>query len=121
MWLSSGVEVFTPRTLDEALRLKSEHPEARLLQGGTDVMVELNFGHSRPPALVNLAELEELRGWSQDGDTIRLGAALTYAEAMTEPLADPAGARRGVADRRLAADPEPRHDRRQPRHGVPGG
>jgi CO/xanthine dehydrogenase FAD-binding subunit len=87
MWLSSGVEVFTPRTLDEALRLKSEHPEARLLQGGTDVMVELNFGHSRPPALVNLAELEELRGWSQDGDTIRLGAALTYAEAMTEPLA----------------------------------
>ena len=30
-------------------------------------MVELNFGHSRPPALVNLAELEELRGWSQDG------------------------------------------------------
>ena len=57
-----SMEVHTPRTLDEALRLKSELPEARVVQGGTDVLVELNFGRSRPEALVNLAELEELRG-----------------------------------------------------------
>jgi CO/xanthine dehydrogenase FAD-binding subunit len=82
------VEVFTPRTLDEALRLKAEHPEARFVQGGTDVMVELTFGHSRPAALVNLAELTELRGWSRENGTIRLGAGLTYTEAMAPPLAD---------------------------------
>jgi CO/xanthine dehydrogenase FAD-binding subunit len=81
------VEVFTPRTLDEALRLKAEHPDARFIQGGTDVMVELNFAHSRPPALVNLAELRDLRGWSREGEAIRLGAALTYTEAMAAPLA----------------------------------
>jgi len=82
------VDVHTPRTLEEALRLKAEHPEARFIQGGTDVMVELNFGHSRPPAIVNLGELEELCGWSRDDGGVRLGAALTYTEAMEAPLAE---------------------------------
>jgi CO/xanthine dehydrogenase FAD-binding subunit len=82
------MEVLTPRTLEEALELKASHPEARFVQGGTDVLVELNFGHSRPPAIVNLAELEELRGWSEEGDTLRLGAGLTYTEAMASPLAE---------------------------------
>jgi CO/xanthine dehydrogenase FAD-binding subunit len=82
-----SMEVHTPRTLDEALRLKSELPEARVVQGGTDVLVELNFGRSRPEALVNLAELEELRGWSHEADGVRLGAGLTYTEAMRAELA----------------------------------
>jgi CO/xanthine dehydrogenase FAD-binding subunit len=82
------VDVLTPRTVEEALALKAERPEARFIQGGTDVMVELNFAHSRPRAIVNLAELDALRGWSDEGDRLRLGAALTYTEAMTAPLAD---------------------------------
>jgi CO/xanthine dehydrogenase FAD-binding subunit len=80
------MDVFRPRTLDEALRLRAEHPEARPIQGGTDLMVELNFGHSRPAALVDLSEVDELRGWSRDGDTVRLGAGLTYSAAMAPPL-----------------------------------
>ena len=80
------MEVHTPRTLDEALRLKAELPEARLVQGGTDVMVELNFGHSRPEALVNLNEVRELRAWSRENGSVRLGAALTYTEAMRPEL-----------------------------------
>jgi CO/xanthine dehydrogenase FAD-binding subunit len=81
------MEVFRPRTLDEALRLRAEHPDARPIQGGTDVMVELNFGHSRPPALLDLSEVAELRGWSEDDGAVRLGAGLTYTEAMAAPLA----------------------------------
>jgi CO/xanthine dehydrogenase FAD-binding subunit len=81
------VDVHTPHTLDEALRLKAELPEARFLQGGTDVLVELNFGRSRPAALVNLAELAELRGWSRENGELRLGAGLTYTEAMRPELA----------------------------------
>ena len=81
------MDVLTPRTVEEALALKAERPEARFIQGGTDVMVELNFAHSRPTAIVNLAELDALRGWSDEGDRLRLGAALTYTEAMTNPLA----------------------------------
>ena len=81
------MDVHTARTVQEALELKAEHPEARFLQGGTDVMVELNFGHSRPPAIVNLGEVAELREWAEEGDALRLGAGLTYTEAMAAPLA----------------------------------
>jgi CO/xanthine dehydrogenase FAD-binding subunit len=82
------VDVLTPRTLDEALRLKAERPDAVPIQGGTDVMVELNFDRARPPALLNLNEVAELRGWSRDNGTLRLGSGLTYTEAMKAPLAD---------------------------------
>src|SRR5271154_4120516 len=56
---SSGLDVLTPRSLDEALRLKAEHPDAWVIQGGTDVMVGLNFDRLRPPALLNLNEVVE--------------------------------------------------------------
>jgi len=82
------VEVLTPRSLDEALRLKAEHPDATPIQGGTDVMVELNFDRARPAALLNLNEVPELRGWSRDNRSVRLGAGLTYTEAMEQPLAE---------------------------------
>jgi CO/xanthine dehydrogenase FAD-binding subunit len=82
------VEVLTPRSLDEALRQKSERPDARPIAGGTDVMVDLNFDRSRPEALLNLNEVPELRGWERKNGTLRLGAGLTYAEAMEPPLAE---------------------------------
>src|SRR2546429_1065498 len=80
------VDVLTPSTLEAALRLKSERPDALPIQGGTDVMVELNFDRARPPALLNLNELAELRGWSEENGRIRLAAGLTYTEAMQTPL-----------------------------------
>jgi CO/xanthine dehydrogenase FAD-binding subunit len=82
------VEVLTPRTLDEALRLKSERPEARPLAGGTDLMVDLNFDRVRPEAIINLNEVPELRGWERENGTLRLGAGLTYTEAMQPELAE---------------------------------
>jgi CO/xanthine dehydrogenase FAD-binding subunit len=80
------MEVLTPRSLGEALRMKSERPDVVPLAGGTDLMVELNFDRRRPEAILNLAEVEELRGWSRENGTVRLGAGLTYTEAMEEPL-----------------------------------
>jgi CO/xanthine dehydrogenase FAD-binding subunit len=82
------MDVLTPRSLDEALRLKAELPEARFVQGGTDVLVELNFDRSRPPALINLNEVGELRGWSRENGGLTLGAGLTYTECMQAPLAE---------------------------------
>jgi CO/xanthine dehydrogenase FAD-binding subunit len=82
------VDVLTPRTLDEALALEAEHPGAVPIQGGTDLMVALNFDRARPEALLNLNEVMELRGWSRENGTLRLGAGLTYAEAMEGPLAE---------------------------------
>jgi CO/xanthine dehydrogenase FAD-binding subunit len=81
------VEVLTPRSLDEALRLRAEVPEAHPIAGGTDVLVELNFDRLRPPALLNLNEVPELRGWRRENGSLVLGAGLTYTEAMASRLA----------------------------------
>src|SRR5256886_15508350 len=82
------VDVLTPRSLEEALRLKAERPDAVPIQGGTDVMVELNFDRARPAALLNLNEVAELRGWGRQNGTVWLGSGLTYAEAMEPPLSE---------------------------------
>jgi len=74
------MDVLTPGTLDEALRLKAEHPDAWPIQGGTDVMVALNFDRGRPDAMLNLNEVKELRGYRRDNGALRLGSGLTYSE-----------------------------------------
>ena len=82
------MDVLTPRSLDEALALKAERPEAVPIEGGTDVMVELNFDRARPPAILNLNEVAELKGWAHENGVVRLGASLTYTEAMESPLSE---------------------------------
>ena len=82
------MDVLTPRTLDDALALKAEHPEALPIQGGTDVMVALNFDRARPTAILNLNEVAELRGWSRENGALRLGAGLTYSEVEHGELRD---------------------------------
>jgi len=78
------VDVLAPRSLDEALQLKAERPDALPIEGGTDVMVELNFDRRRPAALLNLNEVPELKGWSRENGRLRLGASLTYTQAMRD-------------------------------------
>jgi CO/xanthine dehydrogenase FAD-binding subunit len=82
------MDVLTPQSLDEALRMKAQRPEAVPIQGGTDVMVDLNFDRARPAALLNLNEVQELHGWSRQNGTLWLGAGLTYGEAMERPLSE---------------------------------
>ena len=51
-------------------------------------MVALNFDRARPEVVLNLNEVAELRGWSRENGTLRLGAGVTYAEAMRGELAE---------------------------------
>jgi CO/xanthine dehydrogenase FAD-binding subunit len=55
------MDVLTPRSLDEALRLKAEHPDAVPIAGGTDLMIELNFDRRRPEVLLNLCHFSKWR------------------------------------------------------------
>jgi CO/xanthine dehydrogenase FAD-binding subunit len=82
------MDVLTPPSLDDAFRMRADQPGAVPIQGGTDVMVALNFDRARPEALLNLNEVAELRDWSREDGTLRLGAGLTYAEAMEGALAE---------------------------------
>jgi CO/xanthine dehydrogenase FAD-binding subunit len=82
------MDVLTPRSLDEALEHKAEHPDALPIQGGTDVMVDLNFDRARPDVLLNLNEVAELRGWERENGRLRLGASLSFTQARAAPLGD---------------------------------
>jgi CO/xanthine dehydrogenase FAD-binding subunit len=73
-----------PVTWAEALTAKAERPGARPLAGGTDVMVEMNFGRPRPEALLDLTAIPELTGWDRDGAAVRLGAGVPYARIIEE-------------------------------------
>ena len=68
--------------------MRGEHPCARLIAGGTDLMVALNAERERPDALINLGRVGELRGWRYEGDELVLGAALTYTEASGGEVAN---------------------------------
>lgn len=81
--------VLVPTTLDEAVTMLADAPGSMVLAGGTDAMVEVNAGHRRPIDVVAVNRVPELRSWMYDGAaaTVRIGAAVTYAELMEPPLA----------------------------------
>src|SRR5438128_483476 len=78
------MEVFLPRTLDEALELKAAHLEALPIAGGTDVMFWLNFDLRRPDAIIDVSRLDELRRWRREDGAFFLGAGVTYSRIMRE-------------------------------------
>ncbi|GLW12094.1 carbon-monoxide dehydrogenase medium subunit [Microtetraspora sp. NBRC 13810] len=82
------MEFLRPQTWAEALAAKAELPGAVPIQGGTDVMVEINFDVRRPPALLDLTRVAELARWSAEPDgRLRVGAGVPYARVISE-LAD---------------------------------
>lgn len=78
------MEVLLPQSLDEALTIKAEHPEAIPLNGGTDLMVDLNFGRLRPAAIVDLNRVGELTAWREENGQVFLGSGVTYATIIRE-------------------------------------
>jgi CO/xanthine dehydrogenase FAD-binding subunit len=78
------LEVLQPGSLAEALALKAEHPEAVPLAGGTDLMVALNFRHTRPASVLDLSRVEELRDWAPENGRVRVGAGVSYTRLIGE-------------------------------------
>jgi CO/xanthine dehydrogenase FAD-binding subunit len=78
------LEILQPATLAEALELRATHPEAIALAGGTDLMVELNFDRLRPPAVLDLTRVPELREWAPEDGRIRVGAGVSYTRIIDE-------------------------------------
>jgi CO/xanthine dehydrogenase FAD-binding subunit len=78
------MDFLAPTSWAEALEAKAAHPAAVAIAGGTDVMVELNFDHRRPPALLDLNRVPELQQWSLDEGRVRLGAGVPYARVIDE-------------------------------------
>ena len=120
--ISHGMEFLQPPTWREALDARAAHPDAMAIWGGTDVMVELNFARKRAAgALLDLTRVDELSRWSAEDGWFRIGAGVSYTRVIAELGASAAGAGDGVADGRIAADPQPGDDRGEPRVVVAGG
>ncbi|MGH9303425.1 MAG: FAD binding domain-containing protein [Acidimicrobiales bacterium] len=79
--------VTLPGSLEELVTALSHTPEADVLAGGTDLMVEVNFGRHHPGDVVSVSRVPELKGWHREGSEVVLGAALTYTEMMEPELA----------------------------------
>lgn len=77
------MDFIQPRTWAEALAIQADMPAAVPLLGGTDLMVELNFARRRPPTLLDLTRISELRQWNIEDDEVRLGAGVTYSQVIT--------------------------------------
>ena len=84
----AGMTVYMPTTLDEAVSLLAAHPGARLLAGGTDTMVEVNFNHLKPETVIGLRKVVALREFTITPDRITIGAGVPYARMEHGPLAD---------------------------------
>jgi len=76
-----------PTSLDEAYELLAERgPEAKIIAGGTDLMVSLNARSLYASEFIDIWRLNELRGISDEGETIRIGALTTYTQLIKSPL-----------------------------------
>ena len=64
--------------------MKTVHPEARPIFGGTDVMVELNFDRNRPAAMMDLTRVPEIKEWGDENGRLRVGAGVTYTRIIAE-------------------------------------
>ena len=78
------MEILQPGGWREALEMKAAQPEAKPIAGGTDVMVDLNFDHIRPPAMLDLTRIPELTEWGAENGSLRIGAGVTYARLIDE-------------------------------------
>ena len=73
--------VAIPLTIREALDALKTTPDARLIQGGTDMMVEINFNHLKPNNVIALRRVQELRAWKKNANgTVTIGAGVPYQE-----------------------------------------
>jgi carbon-monoxide dehydrogenase medium subunit len=79
---------YTPTSLDEALRLLAEHgPEARVIAGGTDLLVELRRGTRETRVLIDVTRVGGLNRVTLDDDGfVHVGPTVTHNQAVASDL-----------------------------------
>ncbi len=75
---------YQPHSLKEALRLKNENPDSRILAGGTDLHVMCNKRDLEPEKIIYISSLKELQSLEVKNDFITIGAAVTLTEFETK-------------------------------------
>src|SRR5512143_2940519 len=77
----------TPKTIQEACDLLSDFEgKAKLIAGGTDLMIGLRNGSQHPPLIIDITKIEALRKIEERDGTLSIGAAVTHSEIASSPL-----------------------------------
>ena len=77
----------TPKTLQEACQLLWEAcGKAKVIAGGTDLVIGLRNGDQNPQVLMDITNLKELRGIEESDGTLSIGAAVSHSEIASSPL-----------------------------------
>ena len=81
------MSVIVAKELTTALTALREHGDARLIQGGTDLMVEINFNHVKPTTMISLRDIKSLRMIRTDIPGIMsIGSGVPYSVIEGEPV-----------------------------------
>jgi CO/xanthine dehydrogenase FAD-binding subunit len=79
--------VIVAKELTTALTALREHSDARLIQGGTDLMVEINFNHVKPTTMISLRDIDSLRTIRRDQPgMLSIGSGVPYSIIEGEPV-----------------------------------
>lgn len=76
-------EYFRAGSVDEAVNLLGEHQEAALLAGGHSLIPLMKLRQAAPGALIDIGRINALKGISNAGGTVRIGALTTHAEVAS--------------------------------------
>ena len=74
-----------PRSIEQAVRLIGADPQARILAGGTDLLVQFRAGSTQPTAFIDIKRIPGLVGLTFDSLGLQLGAATPAAEICEHP------------------------------------
>lgn len=83
---AAGKRCLMPQTIDELAVLYRQHPQARLLAGGTDLALEVTQRHQDVPLMIAIGQIEALKqvSWQDERLTIGAGAALSDLYPLLE-------------------------------------
>ena len=74
-------------SVEEAVKLRLEHPEAQIIAGGTDVLVQMREGRRAGKELISIQKIDSMRGVSMDEDeNIRIGSLTTFSHITRNPI-----------------------------------
>ncbi len=82
----TGIRIHSPQTVAEALGLLADLKNARILAGGTDILVDLKQGLTEAGDLISLKNIQKLKGIEKKGEIIRIGATTTPQEIHSSSL-----------------------------------
>ncbi|HIY21853.1 MAG TPA: xanthine dehydrogenase FAD-binding subunit XdhB [Candidatus Flavonifractor merdigallinarum] len=79
--------LYEAESVPHAVQLLTEHPEAQIIAGGSDVLVQMREGKRAGKELVSIYMLDEMRGVSYEEDgAIRIGSLTSFSHITKDPI-----------------------------------